>query len=67
MEQLNTPPVSSTSTYQTFLPPPEIMAARDAFTAIKNATTTLDVTSIHYFTGSLRAHFHLSGCVGQDD
>lgn len=42
MEQLNTPPVSSTSTYQTFLPPPEIMAARDAFTAIKNATTTLD-------------------------
>ncbi|KAK0226341.1 hypothetical protein IW262DRAFT_1361412 [Armillaria fumosa] len=41
MEQLNTP-VSSTSTYQTFLPPPEIMAARNAFTAIQNATTTLD-------------------------
>ncbi|SJK97943.1 uncharacterized protein ARMOST_01199 [Armillaria ostoyae] len=56
MEQLNTP-VSSTSTYQTFLPPPEVMAARDAFTAIKNATTTLDVTSIHYFTGSLALTF----------
>ncbi|KAK0454550.1 hypothetical protein EV421DRAFT_1757502 [Armillaria borealis] len=40
-QQLNTP-VSSTSTYQTFLPPPEIMTAKDAFTAIKNATTTLD-------------------------
>ncbi|KAK0212441.1 hypothetical protein DFS33DRAFT_1376930 [Desarmillaria ectypa] len=56
MEQLNTP-VSSTSTYQTLLPP-EIMTAKTAFTAIKSATTTLDdvldrMIHYHYRVGIL--------------
>ncbi|KAK0459095.1 uncharacterized protein EV420DRAFT_302987 [Desarmillaria tabescens] len=55
--QLHTP-VSTTSTYQTFLPPPEIMAAKNAFTTIKSATATLDdvldkMIVNHYHVGIL--------------
>ncbi|KAK0195830.1 hypothetical protein F5146DRAFT_1027229 [Armillaria mellea] len=64
MEQLNTP-ISSTSTYQTFLPPPEIMAAKNAFTAIKTATTTLDevldkMIEHHYHVGILGSKIGLA-------
>ncbi|KAG7449703.1 uncharacterized protein BT62DRAFT_963124 [Guyanagaster necrorhizus] len=64
MEQLNTP-VSSTTSYQTLLPPPEIMTAKDAFTAIKNATTTLDdvldkMIDYNYHVGILGSKTELS-------
>lgn len=60
MEQLNTP-VSSTSASQTFLPPPEIMAAQSAFTAIQSATTTLD----DVLDEMIKRHYHV-GILGSE-